>query len=302
MSLRARLRNGLLVRSWSNGDVDLRSLFPLLSGDTFRLASDLTWSRDSEHAFGNENQRPEVVFTSRDHLPSLLQCVQAGLLPPTQAQLLIHDGDAPPSSTDLEVLLSSFATVWATNLEVENQSSRKHWLPLGIENTRYGRSGRKVHYPSHEEVQAFARGDINARGIEVLGSFRVSTNPSERQPVLGKIERSRTHWIEPRERSLGKYIDAIRNSRFVISPPGNGLDCHRTWEALYFGAIPVVKKGTIPPNVCESLPILSVEDFDEILQLSSQERSNVAAELNLRPRITALASHWLRMIWGQKIS
>jgi hypothetical protein len=33
----------------------------------------------------------------------------------------------------------------------------------------------------------------------------------------------------------------MASHRFVVSPPGNGIDCHRTWESLYLGSIPIVK-------------------------------------------------------------
>ena len=65
---------------------------------------------------------------------------------------------------------------------------------------------------------------------------------------------------------------------FVISPHGNGLDCHRTWEALALGCIPIVK--TSPLNVLfEDLPVLIVENWsfvtkdllnDTIIQFSNK--------------------------------
>ena len=50
---------------------------------------------------------------------------------------------------------------------------------------------------------------------------------------------------------------------FVISPHGNGLDCHRTWEALCLGCIPIVKKSGIS-NLFDELPVLIVEDWKHI--------------------------------------
>jgi len=50
---------------------------------------------------------------------------------------------------------------------------------------------------------------------------------------------------------------------FVLSPFGIGMDCHRTWEALCLGAIPIV----CAPNfekLFEDLPILNVNDWSEI--------------------------------------
>jgi hypothetical protein len=50
---------------------------------------------------------------------------------------------------------------------------------------------------------------------------------------------------------------------FVISPFGNGLDCHRTWEALILGCIVIVKKSQID-CLYENLPVLIVDDWSDI--------------------------------------
>jgi hypothetical protein len=50
---------------------------------------------------------------------------------------------------------------------------------------------------------------------------------------------------------------------FVISPHGNGLDCHRTWEALVLGCIPIVT--TSPLDVLyKDLPVLIVNKWTDI--------------------------------------
>jgi hypothetical protein len=50
---------------------------------------------------------------------------------------------------------------------------------------------------------------------------------------------------------------------FVLSPHGNGLDCHRTWEALVLGCIPIVKTSKID-KLYEELPVLIVNDWSDI--------------------------------------
>ena len=51
---------------------------------------------------------------------------------------------------------------------------------------------------------------------------------------------------------------------FVISPQGNGLDCHRTWEALCLGCIPIVKSGL--DSLFDDLPVWIVNDWSEVTQ------------------------------------
>lgn len=50
---------------------------------------------------------------------------------------------------------------------------------------------------------------------------------------------------------------------FVVSPHGNGMDCHRTWEALILGCIPIVKTSPLD-ELYEDLPVLIVNDWKDI--------------------------------------
>jgi hypothetical protein len=50
---------------------------------------------------------------------------------------------------------------------------------------------------------------------------------------------------------------------FVLSPHGNGLDCHRTWEALVLGCIPIVKTSGID-GLYTDLPVLIVNQWSDV--------------------------------------
>ena len=51
---------------------------------------------------------------------------------------------------------------------------------------------------------------------------------------------------------------------FSISPHGNGLDCHRTWEDLALGCIVIVKTSLLDP-LYKGLPVVIVKDWSEII-------------------------------------
>jgi hypothetical protein len=55
------------------------------------------------------------------------------------------------------------------------------------------------------------------------------------------------------------------NYAFVLSPSGNGLDCHRTWEALVLGCIPIVKTSGID-SLYIDLPVLVVNQWSDVTQ------------------------------------
>jgi len=58
-------------------------------------------------------------------------------------------------------------------------------------------------------------------------------------------------------REIGKY-------KFVISPEGNGVDCHRHYEALMFGCIPIVERNAHIEEKYKGCPILWTTDYSEI--------------------------------------
>ena len=45
--------------------------------------------------------------------------------------------------------------------------------------------------------------------------------------------------------SKNELLRIYTNYAFIVSPHRNGLDCHRTWEALVLGCIPIVKTSPI---------------------------------------------------------
>ena len=57
----------------------------------------------------------------------------------------------------------------------------------------------------------------------------------------------------------------VTNFCFVLSPAGFGYDCHRTWEALCLGAIPVIKTKFLK-KMFEFLPVLIVDNWSDITQ------------------------------------
>ncbi len=50
---------------------------------------------------------------------------------------------------------------------------------------------------------------------------------------------------------------------FTLSPAGAGLDCHRTWEALLLGSVPVVLRSPLD-ELFTQLPVVIVDDWSEV--------------------------------------
>lgn len=86
----------------------------------------------------------------------------------------------------------------------------------------------------------------------------------DRKDAVNKIP-SELVYYEPIKIPRIKSWNNMIEYKYVISPLGNGLDCHRTWEAIILGCIPIVKKSGLDP-MYEGLPVLIVNDWSDVTQ------------------------------------
>jgi hypothetical protein len=70
-------------------------------------------------------------------------------------------------------------------------------------------------------------------------------------------------FYEPSNISIEQTWTNQSKYSFVISPHGNGLDCHRTWEALILGCVVIVKTSPLD-NLYTDLPVLIVTEWSDI--------------------------------------
>ena len=85
---------------------------------------------------------------------------------------------------------------------------------------------------------------------------------NDRIDALNNIPKELLH-LEPNKVDRKTTWSNQINYMFVLSPHGNGLDCHRTWEALVLGCIPIVKTSGID-SLYDELPVLIVKNWGDI--------------------------------------
>lgn len=75
-------------------------------------------------------------------------------------------------------------------------------------------------------------------------------------------------------KNFEEYMKEMMTYKFCASPPGRGLDTHRTWEALMMGTIPIINSSAMDPLFID-LPVIIVGDWNivtpEFLETSYQE-------------------------------
>lgn len=61
-----------------------------------------------------------------------------------------------------------------------------------------------------------------------------------------------------------EYFTSLPSYKFVISPEGNGIDCHRHYEALLAGCIPIVEYHPGIAEKYKGCPVLFTRDYSEL--------------------------------------
>lgn len=109
----------------------------------------------------------------------------------------------------------------------------------------------------------------NINNILFFSAFRIGTDEIKRRKghELTRVK-FRDNLLKNGYITKGKhgseYIKQLCQSKFTPSPEGNGIDCHRHWEALYCKCIPIVEDNELIKPKLQNLPVLYTKDYTEI--------------------------------------
>jgi hypothetical protein len=118
-------------------------------------------------------------------------------------------------------------------------------------------------------------------------------NRGDRQEVIQTVPRDLILYEETfvdRTTAWAHQQDCV----FVLSPRGCGYDCHRTWEALLLGCIPIVKSSGLDP-LYEGLPVLIVKDWSDVTRDRLEQTRDLFAQRTFAMERLTLA-YWMNRI------
>jgi len=244
------------------------SSYPLISGDTFAALCDYEL-QERDLASGTSSlallKSFKRIFVGakplNDRAFRMAKLLQEHPLPLLKdSDLIIHNGDEIPSREEIATLAHHFRSLYSVNYlgDLENV----YPIPIGLENKRIFRNGVPRDYLQHNRLKPKAK-----REIDFLFAFSIHTNTEERSQALSFAPKLKNSYVVSGPITPKNYRELIKNSKFVVSPPGNGPDCHRTWESLYLGATPIVK-ARFWPFAKMSLPVLKVSDWHDLMEIS----------------------------------
>ena len=135
-------------------------------------------------------------------------------------------------------------------------------IPIGIQNDRWFVSVNKIEKMKEVFYRQYSRWKT------IYANHNIRTNPKERKSAYAYAELLKTATIKSGKHpwnDLEEYLIDLAEHKFVVSPEGNGIDCHRTWEALYMGCLPILKRS-INSSFYTSLPTVLIDEWSDLTE------------------------------------
>ena len=91
--------------------------------------------------------------------------------------------------------------------------------------------------------------------------------------------------VEDQRVDYTNFLLNLARHKFVLSPRGNAIDCHRHWEVLYMRRVPVMKRHPYLEELFKDYPVLFVDKYSDItkdLLLENEHLFQQAERMDLK--------------------
>ena len=238
---------------------------PYISGDSFMYMADHV-IEDNKHCRPQDRipnsfdptkvKAGDIIFVQSDLVRTFFtdhhrQIKQPYLL--ISHTFLFHNDDEPTQYTTYfndETLIAWYGK------NVPPIHPKLHTLPLGLANAYYPHGNIKM-----VEIMRKKK-PVHAADKKMVYVNFVTANHPDRARARKQFS-GKSYCTQAKPTSYKTYLEALRKHRFVASPRGTGVDCHRTWEALLMGSIPIVRTSFLDP-LLKQLPVLIIDDWHQI--------------------------------------
>lgn len=233
--------------------------YPYISGDGFRSIANFVYDQFLD--FNPQSvEHGDIVFVRNNHVADFFENIHLSIQKPYI--LISHNEDGMIGPEFRDKIDDKILHWYAQNLFFKHPKATA--LPIGVQNFVVGTETNFIH--SFTKIKPESPDNKLTR---VLFGFTIGDNHKRRQldELLSKFilaDRIST----PRQ----AYYETLKKYKFIVSPSGGGLDCHRTWEALYFNVIPIVLRNAFTEQLVDlGYPIMLLNNWSELLGMKMED-------------------------------
>ena len=177
--------------------------------------------------------------------------------------LITHNSDKPITEHVFKYRSNCIKKWFAINVDLQHSDLIP--IPIGVENDKGPSKGPYADFSFIEKYQTIENKITNKIYCNFQSRNRVRRRVFKKLKKEGFVDQ----W-----KKYEDYCANMSKYKYIASPNGNGLDCHRTWEALYLGSYPVVQKHFMY-DAFSGLPIVQTDMWNINLEDVWQESKKV---------------------------
>lgn len=265
-----------------------KSSYPYISGDTFRAYCDFVIDEKRVPFDTDKVKDGSTIFLNADSLEFFFTQVHPHI---TKRYILVtHNSDCPAPGAFASYLDDPKLIAWfGQNGNILHHPKFFH-IPIGIANRYWSHGDIKV--IDHVIDQA----STSHRDIVLYLNQSDGTNKKERS-LVRSLFGNKSFCHSAKHKPFKEYLTDLTHAQFVVCPAGNGLDCHRQWEVLLMGAIPVMLHSTLDPLFGPEgeLPVVLVDDWSHVTEeFLKSEYQRLKSKTRAHERM--FAGYWLNKI------
>ena len=183
----------------------------------------------------------DIIFVKADKLSIFFAQTFPSI--PQPFVLISHNSDVSAPLEHQQYLSNPKILMWYASNPSHKNLEKLVAIPIGLSNTRWQQGNLdNITYALKYHRKAWSQ-----RTSLLYVNFSPQSNRAQRDEAFHQATTIPQAQIIRHRISFQTYLEHIGNTKFVLSPPGNGLDCHRTWESLLMGAVPIVLTSGLDP-------------------------------------------------------
>jgi hypothetical protein len=281
----------IIFFSFILADNSRRGSSPYITGDSFRELADHLYDETSRNLRPSHIKDRDIIFVKTDYLQEFFSHVHPYIQ--NQYILITHNSDYASPDRFISYLGDEKIIMWFGQNPTIMGHPKFTAIPIGIAN-RY--------VPQHGNPNSFNTVLNRARvGIKdcLLGLNFNPANHSSRSPVFNQFIRNPI-CTDMRSNDHAEYLYRMSRTKFILSPRGNGLDCHRHWEAFIFKSIPIIMSSELD-ELLNGLPVLIIKDWNQVTEeYLNEQYEHITKNSTLYCYDKAYFPYWKKLIFECK--
>lgn len=185
--------------------------------------------------FNESNKNTIKLFVYTHILDSFCKFILPQLDIKLNFVLYLHNSDDTLEMSHIDMLSNAkhIEKVYSQNVTMYSPEKIK-LLPIGIANSMWNHGDIASLYETIDKTHHLKK----TRGIYI--NINPTTHPY-RHTVLNELKnRDGDFNIVTVSKPYDEYLEELSTHKFCLCVRGNGISCHREWESLYLGVIPVI--------------------------------------------------------------